>query len=55
MEKGLAMLNDIKLKYGLSILTDIHESYQAEAAGEVIDVIQIPAIFSRYILTPKRH
>lgn len=47
MEKGLAMLNDIKLKYGLSILTDVHESYQAEAAGEVVDVIQIPAFLCR--------
>jgi 2-dehydro-3-deoxyphosphooctonate aldolase (KDO 8-P synthase) len=47
MEKGLAMLSDIKLEYGVSILTDIHESYQAEAAGEVADVIQIPAFLCR--------
>jgi 2-dehydro-3-deoxyphosphooctonate aldolase (KDO 8-P synthase) len=37
------VLNDIKAKYGLSILTDIHESYQVDAVGEIVDVIQIPA------------
>ena len=31
LDKGLQMLADIKQKYGLKILTDIHESYQAEA------------------------
>lgn len=47
LEKGLQMLNDIKTKYGLRILTDIHESYQAEAVGKVADVIQIPAFLCR--------
>ena len=47
LERGLQMLADIKSKYGLRILTDIHESYQAEAAGEVCDVIQIPAFLCR--------
>lgn len=47
LEKGLQMLNDIKTKYGLRILTDIHESYQAEAVGNVVDVIQIPAFLCR--------
>ena len=37
------MLYDIKQKYGLKLLTDIHESNQAEPVGEVVDVIQIPA------------
>jgi 2-dehydro-3-deoxyphosphooctonate aldolase (KDO 8-P synthase) len=41
------MLADIKSKYGLRILTDIHESYQAEAVGEVCDVLQIPAFLCR--------
>ena len=44
---GLQMLADIKAKYGLKLLTDIHESYQAEAAGEVCDVLQIPAFLCR--------
>lgn len=47
MEKGLQMLADIKTKYGLRILTDIHESYQAAPAGEVADIIQIPAFLCR--------
>ena len=47
MEKGLTMLADIKERYGLRILTDIHESYQAECAGQVVDVLQIPAFLCR--------
>ncbi len=47
LEKGLQMLAGIKEKYGLKILTDIHESSQAEAAGEVADVLQIPAFLCR--------
>ena len=47
MEKGLQMLNDIKEKYGLRLLTDIHESWQAEPVGQVVDVVQIPAFLCR--------
>lgn len=47
MEKGLQMLADVKSKYGLRLLTDIHESCQAQPVGEVVDVIQIPAFLSR--------
>ena len=47
LEKGLQMLADIKSKYGLRITTDIHESYQAEAAGTVCDILQIPAFLCR--------
>ncbi|MBO5626461.1 MAG: 3-deoxy-8-phosphooctulonate synthase [Prevotella sp.] len=47
LEKGLQMLSDVKEKYGLRILTDIHESWQAEPAGEVCDVLQIPAFLCR--------
>ena len=47
IDKGMQMLADIKSKYGLKILTDIHESYQAEKAGEVADVLQIPAFLCR--------
>lgn len=47
MDKGLQMLSDIKSKYGLKLLTDIHESYQAQPAGEVVDVLQIPAFLCR--------
>ena len=47
MEKGLQMLSDIKEKYGLRILTDIHESCQAAPVAEVADVLQIPAFLCR--------
>lgn len=47
MEKGLQMLSDIKKKYGLKILTDIHESCQAAPVAEVADVLQIPAFLCR--------
>lgn len=47
LEKGLTMLNDVREKYGLKLLTDIHESYQAAPAGEVVDVLQIPAFLCR--------
>ena len=47
LEKGLVMLNDIKKKYGLRLLTDIHEAWQAEPTGQVVDVIQIPAFLCR--------
>lgn len=47
LEKGLQMLSDIKTKYGLQLLTDIHESCQAASAGEVVDVLQIPAFLCR--------
>ncbi len=47
LDKGLQMLSDIKTKYGLKILTDIHESWQAAPVGEVVDVVQIPAFLCR--------
>ena len=47
LERGLAMLDAVKQRYGLRILTDIHESWQAEAVGEVCDVLQIPAFLCR--------
>jgi 2-dehydro-3-deoxyphosphooctonate aldolase (KDO 8-P synthase) len=47
LEKGLTMLNDVREKYGLKLLTDIHESCQAAPVGEVVDVLQIPAFLCR--------
>ena len=47
LERGLQMLGDVKEKYGLRILTDIHEAWQAQPAGEVCDVLQIPAFLCR--------
>lgn len=47
LEKGLQMLADVRAKWGLRLLTDIHESWQAGPVGEVVDVIQIPAFLCR--------
>ena len=47
LERGLQMLADVKSRYGLRLLTDIHESWQAKPVGEVCDVIQIPAFLCR--------
>ena len=47
MEQGLRMLADVKSKFGLRILTDIHEAYQAAPVAEVADVLQIPAFLCR--------
>ena len=47
MERGLQMLADVKSRYGLRILTDIHEHWQAAPVAEVADVLQIPAFLCR--------
>ena len=47
LERGLEMLANVKSKYGLKLLTDIHESHQAEAVGQIVDVLQIPAFLCR--------
>lgn len=47
IDRGLQMLNDVKEKHGLRVLTDIHEAWQAEPAGQVCDILQIPAFLCR--------
>jgi 2-dehydro-3-deoxyphosphooctonate aldolase (KDO 8-P synthase) len=47
LEAGLAMLLAVRNKFGISVTTDIHESYQAAAVGEVCELIQIPAFLAR--------
>lgn len=47
LDKGLQMLSDVRSKWGVRLLTDIHESWQAAPAGEVVDVLQIPAFLCR--------
>lgn len=47
IDQGLEMLSEIKSKYSLRVLTDIHESWQAQPAAEVCDVLQIPAFLCR--------
>ena len=47
LEEGLKILADIKSELNVPIVTDIHETIQAEAAGEIVDIIQIPAFLCR--------
>ena len=48
IDKGLQILNGVKHKFGVPILTDIHETYQAnEVAAAGVDVLQIPAFLCR--------
>ena len=47
LKLGLQMLADVKEKFDLPILTDIHESCQAQPVSEVADVLQIPAFLCR--------
>ena len=44
---GLAVLQEVKDKLGLPVLTDIHESSHVEQVAEVVDVLQIPAFLCR--------
>ena len=47
MDKGLRVLNDIKRKFSMPVLSDIHSVDQVKPASEVLDVLQIPAFLSR--------
>ena len=47
IDRGLRMLADVRAKWDLRLLTDIHEAWQAAPAGEVVDVLQIPAFLCR--------
>jgi 2-dehydro-3-deoxyphosphooctonate aldolase (KDO 8-P synthase) len=47
LEEGLRVLASIKTRFDVPLLTDIHEADQADAAGDVVDVLQIPAFLSR--------
>jgi 2-dehydro-3-deoxyphosphooctonate aldolase (KDO 8-P synthase) len=46
-EEGLAILQEVGQTFGLPVLTDIHESHQAAAAAQAVDVLQIPAFLCR--------
>jgi 2-dehydro-3-deoxyphosphooctonate aldolase (KDO 8-P synthase) len=47
LEEGLAVLQEVKAAAGVPLVTDIHETWQAEPAAGVADVLQIPAFLSR--------
>jgi 2-dehydro-3-deoxyphosphooctonate aldolase (KDO 8-P synthase) len=47
LEKGLAILADVKTRFGVPILTDVHEPGQAAPVAEIADIIQLPAFLAR--------
>jgi 2-dehydro-3-deoxyphosphooctonate aldolase (KDO 8-P synthase) len=47
MKKGLATLAEVKRRFGVPILTDVHEAHQAAPTAEVADILQLPAFLAR--------
>lgn len=47
MEEGLKIFAELKKTFGVKIITDVHEIYQAKPVAEVVDVIQLPAFLAR--------
>ena len=47
LKEGLAILKEVKDRFNVPLLTDIHDAGQADAAAEVVDILQIPAFLSR--------
>jgi 2-dehydro-3-deoxyphosphooctonate aldolase (KDO 8-P synthase) len=47
LEAGLAVFEKVKAETGLPTLTDVHETWQAEPVGRVVDVLQVPAFLCR--------
>lgn len=47
LETGLAELADIKARFGVPVITDVHEPWQAEPVAEVADILQLPAFLAR--------
>lgn len=47
LEKGLQILADIKSRFGVPVITDVHEPWQAAPVAQVADILQLPAFLSR--------
>jgi len=47
LDEGLKIFEEIKSTFNVPIITDVHESYQAQPVSEVVDVIQLPAFLAR--------
>lgn len=47
LERGLRILEKVKREVGVPVLTDVHSPEEAKAAGEVCDILQIPAFLCR--------
>lgn len=47
LEDGLELLSEVKDRFELPLLSDVHTAEQAQIAGEVLDIVQVPAFLSR--------
>ena len=47
LDEGLKIFSDIKDAFGVPIITDVHEPYQAQPVADVVDIIQLPAFLCR--------
>lgn len=47
LEEGLKILREVKKKFNLPILTDVHTPQEVEKVAEVVDIIQVPALLCR--------
>lgn len=47
LDEGLKIFQEIKKEFGVKIITDVHEAYQAQPVADVVDVIQLPAFLAR--------
>ena len=47
IEEGLKVLSEVRDRFGVPVLTDVHSVEEARAAAEVVDVIQVPALLCR--------
>jgi len=47
LDEGLKILEEVKNTFGVPVITDVHEPFQAKPAAEVCDIIQLPAFLSR--------
>jgi 2-dehydro-3-deoxyphosphooctonate aldolase (KDO 8-P synthase) len=47
LDEGLRILQGVKERFGVPLLTDVHEPHQAAAAAEVVDIVQLPAFLAR--------
>ncbi|GAA4650102.1 3-deoxy-8-phosphooctulonate synthase [Kistimonas scapharcae] len=47
MEEGLKIFQELKREFGVPVITDVHETWQAEPVAEVADILQLPAFLAR--------
>ncbi len=47
LDLGLKILDEVKRRFNVPVITDVHESWQAEPVAQVVDVLQLPAFLAR--------